>query len=61
MRRLYVQDDFGVMQLLTKEQAAHAFADFWEDHGVTRRLPSSPRQDEHTPCPQCGCPTRPVL
>lgn len=58
-RQLYVRDDFGVLQLLNKEEAARAFQDFWEAHGVYRIPPSSPRQDRH--CPQCGCPNRPVL
>jgi hypothetical protein len=56
-RQLYVRDDFGVLQLLTKEEAAYAFRDFWEAHGVEHRLP---RQDAVTTCPQCGCQTRPV-
>lgn len=59
-RHLYVRDDFGVLQPLTKEAAAEAWRDFWESHGVDPHLPRSPRQDAVTTCPTCGCPTRPV-
>jgi hypothetical protein len=59
-RQLYVRDDFGVLQLLNKEEAAAAFRDFWESYGIDPHLPRSPRQDAPHTCPQCGCQTLPV-